>query len=95
MSTARPSTFRFARLSRLACLGLAAGTLALATPAAHAQFGGGVADSAKNQQKLEPPQITSKRGEPVSEAWGYVATIFLLLIVVGANLIPSKRGHQD
>jgi hypothetical protein len=83
------------RLVRLALLGLAAGALALVTPTAHAQFGGGVADSAKNQQKLEPPQITSKRGEPVSEAWGYVATIFLLLIVVGANLIPSKRGHQD
>ncbi len=25
----------------------------------------------------------------------YIVTILLLLIVVGVNFIPSKRGHQD
>ena len=68
----------------LACV-LAASSLTLA------QLGGGVSD---NEGKLDPPTPQLKveeGGETMPMIW----TFLLIAAAVGANLVPTKRGHQD
>lgn len=66
-------------------------TLLLTASTTLAQLGGGVAEKDK---KYDPPTATFKSGT-VSEVGPMLWTVVLLALVVGANLIPTKRGHQD
>ncbi len=61
------------------------------TALAHAQLGGGISD---NEGKLEPPTPQFKMeesGETMPMIWAFL----LVAAAVGANLVPTKRGHQD
>ena len=73
---------------------LALGALALPAPPAVAQLGGGVEAKKDVNAKVEPPSPNLKAEEPSS--WPqYVLGGILILVALGANLIPTKRGHQD
>ncbi len=69
-------------------IALCAGGVALAV------CGDAYAQSGIGNTRLAPPTMN-----PPKEAEGDLAAmgtgILLLLLVVGANLIPSKRGHKD
>lgn len=45
------------------------------------------------EQKINPP--TPKRADTPPILWSYFSLLVILGVVVTANLIPSKRGHQD
>lgn len=70
----------------LLALLVAACSLTVSTPTAHAQ-------PRNEPQRITPPQ-PSKEEDP-----SFVAQAFVLLVIaaaaIGANMIPSKRGHQD
>jgi hypothetical protein len=42
---------------------------------------------------LAPP--TPGRPDKPPAAWNYITMILIAGMVIGASLIPSKRGHQD
>lgn len=67
----------------------AAAVVALPAPAAMAQSG----SNSKKVEKLEPPTPGTAKTD------GIVGPMLLGLVIAGAaltaNLIPSKRGHQD
>ncbi|MEO1534167.1 MAG: hypothetical protein AAFS11_01210 [Planctomycetota bacterium] len=48
---------------------------------------------AQAQQSLKPPSVNQTEDPPTIRM--YLVTALLGALVVGANLIPSKRGHQD
>lgn len=63
---------------------------ALAAPSAYAQ------EVAADGTPAGPPRPpTPDRLEKGPVAMNYFTMLIILAIVVGANLIPSKRGHQD
>ena len=43
--------------------------------------------------RAEPP--TPKKSDNPPTLWNYLILIVILGAVFGANMIPSKRGHQD
>ena len=43
--------------------------------------------------EMRPPSVTSTGEPPVIRM--YLVTALIGGLVIGANLIPSKRGHQD
>lgn len=49
--------------------------------------------SAQAAQSLKPPSVNESDDPPTIRL--YLVTALLGALVVGANLIPSKRGHQD
>jgi len=55
-------------------------------PPAYAQQGDPAAE-------LSPP--TPGKIDKPPTVWNYLTMILIVAAVVGANLIPSKRGHQD
>ena len=71
----------------------AAAALVLATAAApalgYAQPGG----KTTKQENLRPPTVGKQDTPPIVRT--YLILAALVAITVGANLIPSKRGHQD
>jgi hypothetical protein len=42
---------------------------------------------------IRPPTVTNNDKPPIVGM--YFTMVVILVLVVGANLIPSKRGHQD
>jgi len=79
----------FAKMSLVAAM--MAG--AAAFPAA-AQLGSGVEAKKDANAKVEPPSPNLKPEEPAQ--WPqYILGGVLILVALGANLIPTKRGHQD
>lgn len=42
---------------------------------------------------IRPPTVTGSDKPPIVGM--YFTMVVILALVVGANLIPSKRGHQD
>lgn len=80
-------TFRTTRLSsRAAFLAL---TMGVATA-----FFPSTADGQQNQQPAMRMPSPTKEEDP-GVLMQYFALIVLVGAAVGANLIPSKRGHQD
>jgi hypothetical protein len=77
-------------LRRLLTVALAGACLALAVPAApaHAQLAG-----SKPKIEMKPPTAGTEDKPPVIMM--YVVLLALAAAVVGAALIPTKRGHQD
>jgi len=78
-----------AKSTRLA--GLAAGallTLGCLAPPAAAQ------PPAKPDDTIRMP-APKKADENPPTLWAYLAVFIILGAVFGANMIPSKRGHQD
>ncbi|MGD9690630.1 MAG: hypothetical protein AB7K52_13175 [Phycisphaerales bacterium] len=57
-----------------------------------AQLGGGVAEAEGG--RLEPP-TAQFRPEESSEVGPIFASVILIALAAGVNLIPTKRGHQD
>ena len=49
--------------------------------------------SSQVAQSLKPPRVEDSDDPPTIRM--YLVTALLGGLVVGANLIPSKRGHQD
>ncbi len=76
-----PRPRMLARVAAAAVIGVAA---LAASPGAHAQAG---------TQSLKPPTVNQTDDPPTIRM--YLVTALLGALVVGANLIPSKRGHQD
>jgi hypothetical protein len=78
-----------ANLKRAAALAAGAFlTLGCLTPAAPAQ------PPAKPDDTIRMP-APKKADENPPTLWGYLAVFIILAAVFGANMIPSKRGHQD
>ncbi len=65
----------------------AACVLAVAADVASAQSGIGI-------QRLTPPTMNPPK-EAESDLGAMGMGILILLLVVGVNFIPSKRGHKD
>jgi hypothetical protein len=63
------------------------GTSFIASPAAMAQ------DGDNTQERLRPP--TPAREEKAPTISMMLLSAVLIAAVVGASVIPSKRGHQD
>lgn len=49
--------------------------------------------AAQAAESLKPPSVNETDDPPTIRM--YLVTALLGALVVGANLIPSKRGHQD
>ncbi len=49
--------------------------------------------AAAQTESLKPPSVNQSDDPPTVRM--YLVTALLGALVVGANLIPSKRGHQD
>lgn len=43
--------------------------------------------------KIEPPTVSGKSDE--GQGWGIFMLVVLMLVVVGATMLPTKRSHQD
>ncbi len=72
----------------------AAAALTLAASAAPAQEGLGIQDESAPKEVPRPPIARKADGNPPA-LWNLLAFIVILGAVFGANMIPSKRGHQD
>ncbi|MGQ0628327.1 MAG: hypothetical protein ACT4PL_09550 [Phycisphaerales bacterium] len=67
--------------------------LLLVAPAP-AQLGTASENKGSAGNKLEPPSPTFKAeegGEYIPYLWGAL----IVMLAIGVNLIPTKRGHQD
>jgi hypothetical protein len=67
----------------------AALTLATLTPLADAQQ----PPAKKTEEAARMP--SPKKADDPPTLWAYFAVFLILAAVFGANMIPSKRGHQD
>jgi hypothetical protein len=76
----RPSFFR----KSLSAAALALGMLVASTALAQAPATGAPKPPTPGKEDASAPLI-----------WNYFIVIVLLVTAVGANMIPSKRGHQD
>jgi hypothetical protein len=47
----------------------------------------------KHEIRIEPPVPRKSDKPPV--LWNYLVLIIIVAAAFGANMIPSKRGHQD
>jgi hypothetical protein len=84
---------------------LAAGVVAMAGLGAMAQqpqqpdtgLGLGVGQDEQDAKPKEAPRppIARKSDPKPPVLWNFAAFIVILGAVFGANMIPSKRGHQD
>ncbi len=73
-------------LGVVACAGLATAALAQGTAPA--------GTPAADEGKLRPPVPSVPRNEP-SDILGIIFAVVLGAAVVGVNMIPGRRGHQD
>lgn len=75
---------------------LAAAALLTAVPLSLAQEGLGVGGQDETAKKELPrPPIARKADPKPPHMWNMLAVIVIVGAVFGANMIPSKRGHQD
>ncbi len=70
-----------------AAVAVTAGAGFLAEPAL------GQAHKQKQEIRIDPP--TPQRADKPPILWNYLVAIIIIAAAFGANLIPSKRGHQD
>lgn len=71
-----------------------AGSVALVLAgSAFGQFTGSGSSSSKGTLNVTPPKPAKAEDAPMFMT--YVSILVIAAAVVGANLIPSKRGHQD
>lgn len=60
-------------------------------------FGAGTstaaAQPANQRAVLEPPTVTGKSDE--GQGWGIFGMFLIFLLLLGAAMVPTKRGHQD
>ncbi len=85
---------RWKRSKIISALGLALSAgmmLSVATDAAMAQ----PKDKDKRKQEDLKPPVPPNDKEMPTHYWGLAALLLGIGIVLTANLIPSKRGHQD
>lgn len=85
-----PRLIRMGTKLRTAALLMALlGGLSFAEPSALAQ------SSRKKQQEVvtEPP--TPRRADKPPIIWNFMVALVIVGAAFGANMIPSKRGHQD
>lgn len=79
-------------MSRSTCTWCAAvAALAISVPAL-AQFTGS-GSSSKGTINVTPPKPAQADSPPMFMT--YVSVLAIAAAVIGANLMPSKRGHQD
>lgn len=52
-------------------------------------------DNKKKQEELRPPLPPQPSGDQPAHYMGLLIMLVGIGLVVGINLIPSKRGHQD
>jgi hypothetical protein len=71
------------------CLGAALSLLSLTTIAEAQQPA-----PRRTEDAIRMPQ-PRKADENPPTLWAYFAVFIILAAVFGANMIPSKRGHQD
>ena len=57
-------------------------------------LGGGLQDDAAPKEMPRPP-IARKSDPKPPVLWNIGAFVLIVAAVLGANMIPSKRGHQD
>jgi len=84
------STRGFGPVSRALLAATVISIAGMAGPAA-AQIGGGTGRPV--EVRINPP--TPKKADAPPILWSYLVLIIILAAVVTANMIPSKRGHQD
>jgi len=73
----------------------AASIVALAGPVAGQEgLGLGTQDESVPKELPRPP-IARKADPKPPHLWNMLALIVIVGVVFGANMIPSKRGHQD
>ncbi|MCU0688247.1 MAG: hypothetical protein MUE97_00680 [Phycisphaerales bacterium] len=54
---------------------------------------GASAQPANQRAVLEPPTVTGKSEE--GQGWGIFGMFLIFLLLLGAAMVPTKRGHQD
>jgi hypothetical protein len=75
---------------------LMAATMLAVAPAGMAQEGLGLGTQDENAPKELPrPPIARKADPNPPTLWNMGALLLIIALVFGANMIPSKRGHQD
>lgn len=79
---------RHALKSAVAALCLVAASSAVAQPL------GFDVEKKDKTEKLQPPTLNQSAGD-TGETWIMIGAVIMVLLAVTANLIPSKRGHQD
>jgi hypothetical protein len=67
--------------------------LAAAAVAGLSAAGASAQSAQPTAQTLRPPTVNQTDDPPTIRM--YLVTALLAALVVGANLTPSKRGHQD
>jgi hypothetical protein len=65
------------------------GGVAATEPAAFAQ----TTTKKKHELPTEPP--TPKRADKPPVIWNFLVALIIIGAAFGANMLPSKRGHQD
>lgn len=74
----------------------AAAALSVAASVAPAQEGLGLGLQDESAPKEAPRPPIARKSDPSPPAlWNLAAFFIILGAVFGANMIPSKRGHQD
>jgi hypothetical protein len=87
----RPLSTNAARRSRrFAAIAVIAASFAAIAPAPLA-----MAQPKPTAVELNPPVPSPPKTEGASRLITYLETVVLAGLIVGVNLIPSKRGHQD
>ena len=66
------------------------GGLAATEPAAFAQV-----TTKKKQVELPTEPPTPKRADKPPVIWNFLVALIIIGAAFGANMLPSKRGHQD
>lgn len=75
---------------------VAAAALTVSAALAPAQEGLGLGVQDENAPAVAPrPPIARKSDQNPPALWNLGAFLIILGAVFGANMIPSKRGHQD
>jgi hypothetical protein len=75
---------------------LAAAAMLAVVPAGLAQEGLGLGTQDQAAPKELPRPPIARRADPNPPTlWNMGALVLIIALVFGANMIPSKRGHQD
>lgn len=69
------------RVARVLCAGVVSAAL------------GGVAHAQDEEPELQVIEVKEVDNKPA--IWGMITMGLLIAMAVGANAIPSRRGHQD
>jgi hypothetical protein len=83
-------------MKRTTLIGIVSLAGILAAGSASAQVGlGSAATDKKKKDQVAPPSINNAKGGSDGQTLPMLLGYGLLALAVGANLVPSKRGHQD